>query len=38
MEEDKYIVQKYSKHTESTYNMAVCLFKVEYMGTEKKKT
>ena len=38
MEEDKYIVQKCSKHTKSTYNMAVCLFKVEYMGTETTKT
>ena len=35
MEEEKYIIQKCSKHMISTtYNMAVCPFKVEYMGTE----
>lgn len=38
MEEEKYIAQKCSKHTKSTtYNMAVCPFKVEYMDTETNK-
>ena len=38
MEEEKSIAQKCSKHTKSTtYNTAVCPFKVEYMDTETKK-